>query len=369
MSNKNLNKNLNNGITGPSILNNEEEYIENIVIEIPDKKPIIAKFKIPAKPKHEHEVKMWDKINKFEERTWDKNKVGYKTGFESLDKAFDGGLKPGFIIIAADSNIGKTAVISQIAEQVARLNDNAYVLDFSLDDPLVDKLSRVVSCANKVIINAVKTPLNYTQFPDMLARRKNGINKLRAMTSSYAAYDANDTTFIEDIEEIITSTLIDFEANGIKKNLVVFIDNLHDLNIKNRPDLQDKNKYDHIAQWAADISIKYDIPFVCSAELKKLNSTRRPVLDDIRENVKIKYEAKAVMLVYNEVHYKGEGAEVYYERSDVNGKQPVLELHFAKNKISSFKGRLFFEFFPEMSYITPSSEKASKAYLNNIYSS
>lgn len=75
------------------------------------------------------------------------------------------------------------------------------------------------------------------------------------------------------------------------------------------------------------------------------------------------------MLVYNEAHYKGESAEVYFERSGFKEKQPVLELHFAKNKISSFKGRLFFEFFPEMALIHESSEKASKAYLNKVYSS
>lgn len=358
-----------NGINGPSILDNTEEYIEEIVLDIPDKKPIIAKFNIPATPTLEHELKAWEKINNFEKRSWDTQKKGLTTGFKSIDKAFEGGLVPAFYIIAADSNIGKTAVMSQIAVQVAKLNKSAYVMDFSLDDPLPDKMSRIVGSNSKVLINAVKNPLNYLHMPDMLARRKEGLNKIRRMVSNYMPYDANDTTFIEDIEQYVTKMMIDLEILGEKRQLSVFIDNLHDLNIRDKPNLQDKAKYDYIAQWAADLSIKFDIIVICTAELKKLNSTRRPALDDIRESTKIKYEAKAIILVYNEVHYKGVEAEVYYNRSDLKEKQPVLELHFAKNKVSSFKGRLFFEFIPEMAHLIESSEKASKSYLNSIYSS
>lgn len=272
-----------NGINGPEILDNEEEYIEEIILDIPSDKPIIAKFKIPAKPKLDHELKMWNKLNEFEKESWNTNRTGFKTGFESIDKAFNGGLKSGFQIIAADSNIGKTAIISQLALQVASLNKNAYVMDFSLDDPMPDKVSRIIASSSKVILDAVKYPLNYTHLPEMLGRRKKGLNKLRELNSNYMPYDSNDTTFIEDIEKEVTEMMITFESLGINKRPVVFIDNFHDLNIKDKPNFQDKQKFDFIAQWAADLAIKYDIPVVCSAELKKLNSSRRPILDDIRE--------------------------------------------------------------------------------------
>ena len=34
-------------------------------------------------------------------------------------------------------------------------------MDFSLDDAMPDKLARVAACSGRLIINAVKTPLNY----------------------------------------------------------------------------------------------------------------------------------------------------------------------------------------------------------------
>lgn len=87
------------------------------------------------------------------------------------------------------------------------------------------------------------------------------------------------------------------------------------------------------------------------------------------KGVKIKYEAKAVLMVYNEVHYKGESADVYFLRSNNPLKQPVFEVHFAKNKIHSFKGRCFFEFFPEMARLEESDAQATKTYSSLIFGS
>jgi replicative DNA helicase len=108
---------------------------------------------------------------------------------------------------------------------------------------------------------------------------------------------------------------------------------------------------------------------ICSAELKKLNGVRRPSLDDLRETVKIKYEAKAVLLVYNEVHYKGESAGVYFLWQNEPLKQPVFEVHFAKNKFHTYKGRLFFEFYPEMARFEEADPQAAKAYASVVFGS
>lgn len=173
--------------------------------------------------------------------------------------------------------------MSQMAWNVAELNEDAYVMDFSLDDPLQDKLSRVIGCSGKVLINAVKNPKGYTDYPLMLARRAQTLNKLRQRVDRYQAYDATDGTDIEVIEEEIKRMAIELEAQGSNRRLVVFIDNLHDLTIASQPSLVGKEKYDVIAQWCADLAIQYNIPLVCTAEMKKINGDRRPILDDIRE--------------------------------------------------------------------------------------
>lgn len=356
----------------PFIANNEQEEKKDIQLTVHDKeheKDINYNINLtmPPKPTLEHEIGMWNTINAFEKEAWKKNRLGLKTGYPGIDKGFDGGIKPGYILLAADSNVGKSAFLSQLAWQIASLNDNAYVMDFSLDDPIEDKLSRIIASKNKILINAVKNPLRYKQYPLMLARRIQGINDLRNMVDRYRAYDAKYTTNIEDIEEEIIKVKIELDAKGIDKQICVFIDNFHDLTIKAHPSYQDKQKYDYLAQYCADLAINHNIILFCTAELRKQNALFRPSIDAIRESVKIKYEAKAILLAYNEVHYKGEGANVFYRINNNNLKQPVFEVHFAKNKFSNFKGRLFYEMYPDISFLEEASKEAAKGYSSLVY--
>lgn len=353
---------------GPAIPTQDQAYTDSSCeIQIGQTAPNTITFKYPAKPTEDYELAMWNTLDNFESNAWQAKNIGIKTGFKSFDKAFDGGLFPGFIIIGGDSNLGKTAMMTQLAWNIVENNKDVYVMDFSLDDAMPDKLSRTAACSSKVIINAVKTPLNYMQYPLMLIRRKNAILNLRAHVGQYRAYDSQFSTFIEDIEKEIEEKLVYFDANGIDKKVVVLIDNFHDLNIMSKPGLTDKNKFDELAQWCSDLAIKHNITVICSAELKKLNGNRRPMLDDIREAVKIKYEAKAVLLVYNEVHYKGDGADVFFMKQNNPFKQPIFEVHFAKNKFGTYKGRAFFEFYPEMAYMKECDDAAQKAYSQIIF--
>lgn len=353
---------------GPAIPTQDTEYEENeCVVDMAGSSTPIS-FKYPTKPTEDYELAMWKTIDDFETKAWSTKNKGLTTGFPAIDSAFDGGLHPGFILIAADSNVGKTAFLSQVAWQVSTMNKDVYVMDFSLDDAMADKLSRVAACSGKVIINAVKIPLNYTQYPLMLIRRKNALINIRKNVSRYRAYDSTFSTFIEDIEKEIEEKLIYFKTNKIDRQLVVCIDNFHDLNTSAKPNMTDKEKYDFMAQWCSDIAIKYDIIMVCTGELKKLNGNRRAQLDDIRESVKIKYEAKAILLCYNEVHYKSENSSIFFTRANNPFKQPVFEIHFAKNKFNTYKGRIFFEFYPEMAYLKECDAATQKNFSNQLYS-
>ena len=350
----------------PTISLQDNGYTETSIINIDGVNKQLDFF-TPAKPVDEYQLNMWKTLDDFEMRSWSPQNVGLDTGYKTINDAFDGGLYPGFTIIAGDSNLGKSALMTNLAFNIAELNQDVYVMDFSLDDSISDKLSRMAACSGKLTINAVKTPMKYKNYPLMLARRKNAILKLRNMTDKYIAYDSSFSTFVEDIQQEILNKLIYFDEHQLNKKLVVFIDNFHDMDIREQPNLSAKDKFDTLAQWCQDFSTKYDIILVCTAELKKLNSTRRPALDDLRESVKIKYSAKGVLLVYNEVHYRGEASNIYFNIANNPYKQPIFEVHFAKNKFGSYKGRSFFEFYPDMAYLKECDPQAQKTYLNIVY--
>lgn len=356
----------NPNLFSPVVSQQDNAYQETSVIDMNGQQRSIQ-FNFPQKPTEDYQLAMWETLDRFEYESWSPSNVGIKTGYNCIDKAFDGGLYPGFTVVAGDSNLGKTALMTNLAWNVIQNNNDVYVMDFSLDDSMADKLSRMAACSGKLIINAVKTPLRYQNYPLMLIRRKNAILNLRSMTDRYRAYDASFTTFVEDINQEIIDKLVYFDKNNIKKKVVVFIDNFHDMDIRDQPNLSAKDKFDTLAQWCTDFSAKYNVTLVCSAELKKLNGIRRPQLDDLRETVKIKYAAKAVLLVYNEVHYKGESANIYYSITNNPYKQPIFEVHFAKNKYGTYKGRNFFEFYPDMAYLKECDPQAQKTYTSIVY--
>ena len=350
----------------PCVSDIDEAHDEELILDMGNGTMTKLTYQVPAKPTAEHELATWEMLENVERRAWSNNSVGLKTGFNSFDKAFDGGWKPGFYVIAGDSNLGKSAMLTQINWKILENNDKVYLMDFSLDDPMPDKVGRMVASWNRVIINAVKSPMQYSHLPLMLVRRKEGINRLKKAVSKYRPYDSNFSSFIEDIEEEVQRMKIILEKTDPEIQLVVAIDSFHDLAIKAKGMLTETQKYNEIAQWAADLAIKYDVVLIVTAELKKVEGIRRPQLGDLRESIKIRYEAKAILMVYNDVHYKGENADVFFQRKNSPEKQPVFEVQIAKNKIHSFKGRFFYYFYPEMAYMEEVDDNTAKTFANSV---
>ena len=350
----------------PCVSEIDEAHDEELILDMGNGAMTKLTYQIPAKPTAEHELATWEMLENVERRAWSNNSVGLKTGFNSFDKAFDGGWKPGFYVIAGDSNLGKSAMLTQINWKILENNDKVYLMDFSLDDPMPDKVGRMVASWNRVIINAVKSPMQYSHLPLMLVRRKEGINRLKKAVNKYRPYDSNFSSFIEDIEEEVQRMKIILEKTDPEIQLVVAIDSFHDLAIKAKGMLTETQKYNEIAQWAADLAIKYDVVLIVTAELKKVEGIRRPQLGDLRESIKIRYEAKAILMVYNDVHYKGENADVFFQRKNSPEKQPVFEVQIAKNKIHSFKGRFFYYFYPEMAYMEEVDDNTAKTFANSV---
>lgn len=321
-----------------------------------------------------HQEQMWDTLDAFEEVAWSDANVGIKTGWTEFDHALDGGFKTGWVIVGGSSNIGKTSFLSLMGWNIAHNNPDVFVMDFSLDDPMKDKIPRVVAGANKVLINAVRMPKSFEQFPDMLKRRKAGIDAVRNAVDKYQAYDANHGTDIDEIDRTVQKMMVSLEEEAVRtgkprRRLVVMIDNFHDLTTTNREAMgSDKQKYDYLAQRCSDMATLYDIVLISTGEFKKLNGFRRPGVEDLRESIKIVYEAKLILLCHNEVGTKGESASIFYERTGVNAKQPIFEVAFGKNKMSSYKGRLFYEFYPELAYFEEADKASSSRYRNLVYS-
>jgi replicative DNA helicase len=318
-----------------------------------------------------------DLIDQFETRVWDPDASrGLATGSQILDQGLEG-LQPGWHVMAADSNVGKSAFLTWLETNLIRKNKDSYVLSLSLDDPEQEKFARIAATWGRVPINCIRRPTNYSENAGMLQRRGAAIEAVRGVSDRYTVLGSNFQTpkgpasDIDAIEWIIQQALTNLEEealqSGKRKKLVVIVDNFHDTTTASRK-VRDEGKFEYFASRYADLAIKYNIALVSTAELRKINGYKRPMVDDIRDSAKIKYEAKSIWMCFNEVSLRGESANIYYELDGNPTRQPVYELQVAKNKYGSYKGRIFYLFHPHMAWFQEADPAAQKAFITRLNS-
>ncbi|HLX53253.1 MAG TPA: hypothetical protein VKR58_04905, partial [Aquella sp.] len=84
----------------------------------------------------------------------------------------------------------------------------------------------------------------------------------------------------------------------------------------------------------------------------KLPAGTRPSNNNIAESVAMEYDSNLIVHLFNELHELGPNANIYHMVADTEGKAqrfPRIEMIFGKNKITSFKNSLWFDFYPASS--------------------
>lgn len=320
-------------------------------------------------------------IEEVNEYAYNRGSMGLDTGISFLNSAFNG-LNPGLTLVAGPANSGKSALLLDMMRRVIKFNQvvtkdkpkKAYCIYFSLDDTNNELMPRLVASSQELPINEVLFPNNIQDKPEVLAKRDKGFEELRSNAKFFSMYDANNGQSIQKIEEKLE--LIYNELETIfpgEYQMVIFIDNFHDIEYETESGfMEDNQRFDYISSRLNHIATLYDSPVVCSAEFRKVDSLKRASLSDIKSTGKITYEAKAIILVHNEVGVKGESSDVYWELgSRYEGvvkerKMPVLEMNIAKNKFGSKKGREVLKFIPEFAYFSEFTENERLSIIQKI---
>lgn len=314
-------------------------------------------------------------IDNVNEYAWNRG-LGLDWGMDCFNEVFEG-LHPGFYIVGGQPNVGKSSLCLQMAWNIAKANrvlderhkHKAYVMYFSLDDTVNEILPRIIANEKRIPINAVRMPEKYRHGHNghaIMTRREAGFNMIKELTPYFKLIDpiiAPGAENIETIASIVASHNAKLKEYDDSYKLVIFIDNLHDIQFNSLNFKGDNNgKYEELSIFINNMSNTYDVPIICTAEFRKLNGPRRPTTDDVREAGKTGYKSKGTILCYNEVGLKGGSASVYWHRPEVEDKQPVLEAHVAKNKMGDIKRRYYFEFIPEYALCKEATREASRVY-------
>ena len=226
---------------------------------------------------------------------------GSETGIADLDGMLGGFGKSDLVIVAGRPAMGKTALATTIALNIARAGEP--VAFFSLE-------MSAAQLANRLIAAAAGLPA------DSLRRGK--LDEADFRRALDAARGFNAPLFIDDSSSV-TALDLTTRARRIKrvaKGLgAIFVDYLGLLQSEGRG----RPRVEEVSEITRSLKIlarDMDVPVVALSQLSRdveRRENKRPVLSDLRDSGSIEQDADVVMFVYRE--------EYYLERSEPNATE------------------------------------------------
>jgi replicative DNA helicase len=250
-------------------------------------------------------------MDAFERQANEEGRViaGLSTGLTDLDKFLNGLSAPHQYILAGRPGMGKSALGTHIADNLARHGKR--VLFFSLEMSAQQIVQRRLASATRIPLEMIQKPWTMP-------------NDKRALLYDASGRMAQQQFFI-DTSPGVTPAQVRAKANRIYAEHgldLIVIDHLHLMrpDVKNTRHDQDFNE---ITQALAELAKRLSVPILTLAQLNRSLESRqdkRPMLADLRESGAIEENAYAVMFLYRD--------SLYNELSDAN----ITKVIVAKNR-------------------------------------
>ena len=350
------------------------------------------------------------KYHNFKEEAWCKG-TGYRMPegyFPIFDEKMEG-LESGLFLLAGQSNHGKSNLLFElILRYVQNPANKLYGVYFSLDDT-ADKIIPRLLASNSIMANdTIGVPISLYSKPTIYLDKLREAQEDSEEERLYYSYLYEDITVegsvnrdnigknpdnfpksirnkayewlestsdyftIIDGTEIRTGDQLIEYCKNIKRyiqelhgdpeyNLLVGIDSFSDIIWDGKNFKSDKELNDYTSKRMKALAVEeLKCPVFGSIHLRKSDPKKRPTVMDIKESGRWAYEATIVFLIHNDVAQSGEGALIYANRDDSDYKMPIIEIRWAKNKQSSFKGYTYCYFQTEFSKVWECNVEATR---------
>lgn len=330
-------------------------------------------------------------LNDFDENAWNKGDGLTIPNYPYITEALEG-LDSGLYLFAGKSNHGKSAIMMNIMHDACMHEPNKlFGLYYSLDDSKNEIIPRLIAMDQRIPIGVAAKPKRYQNMVDkayaptpggeefmdfnvpgdileieeQLRKRQIGLDNLKNNINKLKIEDSTKIKNADDIHTHIKMVLTYLRAIDPEYKLIIAIDSINDVRLTYTP--KDNDVLAEIARVVKHWTVEFDCPIFASTHMRKLNGNRRPSMEDLKDSTVLVYEASVVFIVYNDVSENKQAAKIYQVAPNSEFKTPILELDWAKNKKSSFKGRSFCYFRPEYSKAIECDEEAIKRYCALVY--
>ena len=261
------------------------------------------------------------------------------TGFDNLDKALEGGLHAGLIVVGAISSLGKTTWALNLAENMAAAGQD--VLFISLEMSRFELISKLISkgtaetCINKrSSLSLAKTNLGISDFtrynhyrPEELELIQNSFGKFKDTTAKHLYIKEG----IGDIGTAEIKKYIEIHKEITGKLPIIIIDYLQILAPADARST-DKQNTDKNTVELKRISRDYNTPVIAISSFNRENYTAPVNMAAFKESGSVEYSSDLLIaLQYFGMDFmEGEKAQAREER---------IRLLFKENKLKARKGQ------------------------------
>jgi DNA primase catalytic core len=301
------------------------------------------------------------KTQKEEEENKDGSFSGFLLGHDlkPFEKALCGEWKSDvWGCIGGGENVGKSALMLKICFSISNIEENnAICLYHSIDDTKGQLLPRCVCLAEgsrRLTINKIRDPnwwiKSGRENGEILKFREKGYDKLSDMGKNgrFILKDANDGYSLSYVERLIRY----YKDKYPDKNMVYVLDNFHKLQDFETIKGDERVRYKTMSTVVKNLATRHHICILSTVEYTKLAAGTVPTNNNIGETRQIAYDANLLVHMYSDLHELGDKAKHFH--ISLNGeneavKMPRVMVNFGKNKISPFKGRQWYDFYPEQS--------------------
>lgn len=279
-----------------------------------------------------------------------------KLGWEEFDKYIQLPTEEAFCLIPGAPNTGKSSFCLGAAIGALENNDDTVVIIHSTDDSRNVYFNRLIAAKTKINMNWIKRP-DYYLDEEMKQRRSDAYKEL-------TDYIRSGRLIIKDV---IQGDTVEYHGKLVQhyrdKNpnsqILSICDNFHRLGTEVGYD-DSRIKYKYTSGLMKSYTNKYGLVELCTVEMNKMRMyERHTTAETIAEAGSLQFDANLIIFLYNEINALREEATKVFQATVMDFHpvagylhkpivKPLIEALVLKNKVSEFKGSLWFKFHPEL---------------------
>lgn len=277
--------------------------------------------------------------------------------FPELEEALRGSWSGKFIVVAGDENSGKSSYAAALLfDIISNPNNNAMGIVHSTDDSLEEALQKYVCLADQ---KSGKGKLQYINVKNPYYDTDNYASTKEIAKDREIAYD-EVLSLIHDerliIKDLAVSNSVGFTEELISyyrkkypgREIVLLLDSFNRTGLPNAT-VDARMNATRLSNICASISIRYKCTLISVNEFNRPQDRNPekiiwPTTKRLAEARAIEYDAKAIILLYNDLHSRTrQYADILWKDKYLNLRPRVAAI-IAKNKISNPKPTMYYDF-------------------------